>query len=270
MPKFDLSYPQLFKFLKEILNHKDRFNVNETHENCIYNALGLGISDRPKTLYKFGHDFASELQKTSITGDLSLVIKQEMLGAFRFLDSYIFTAVIIFDRDSDIRRFTSDGKRAEGTILAVIVFDDGRDIYFRIPFGKELPLEEFDYSNLESFSDKERRIAMSRLINGIVYINSGNPDLREYKRPTKEDKLSRKEKDRLVSLYGTEDAILVSWDWKKPRIYREGAWVVDGHGWWKPHGPNRSLRTWDWRTGHIRQRKPTDKCTDQHEESACD
>jgi len=92
----------------------------------------------------------------------------------------------------------------------------------------------------------------------VAYLKSGNPDLREYKPPLKGN-LVRRERDRIVSKFGNEECILVSWGWKKPHLEHKQVWEVEGHFFWAATGERRKKRTLTWRVGHTRERAEHDQ-----------
>lgn len=90
----------------------------------------------------------------------------------------------------------------------------------------------------------------------LVYIDSGNPDLREYRAPrtpkTENVKKLRRwtrQHDNLSLL----DMTLVGYDFKKPREYQVGETLVTGHFRWQPYGENRSKVKLIWIEPFTRQ-----------------
>jgi hypothetical protein len=233
-------------------------------ETAIRMSLGLDISSHPKQFYKFNNEFARELAKVSVNKIMGDSLFDGFCAAFRFLSCYIFVRVIKKEELTP----TPSGKMAIGVIAAFVIQDIKSKLnfpeshYFLIPFGGDFVEDagvsfESCKTNLPAEEDTPHlQSAFKWVLNSLAYIHSGKPDLRNYTAPKKEDKqTSRKEKDRIVNEFGNEDAILVSWGWKKPIICHMNNWEVSGHFWWKPYGPERKLRMLDWREGHLRSRQ---------------
>jgi hypothetical protein len=89
----------------------------------------------------------------------------------------------------------------------------------------------------------------------ILYINCGNPDLREYRAPKCERKGAKKIKqwerkhrdDPLV------DMIYVGFDFKKPRAYKEGETWIESYPRWQRYGKDLCFVKWIWVTPHPRK-----------------
>lgn len=89
----------------------------------------------------------------------------------------------------------------------------------------------------------------------LLYLNSGNPDLREYRAPRipltrDKKKLRRFEKE--MAEQSTIPMTLVGFDFKKPKIYTVGSAHVMGHFRWQPYGERLSKLKLIWIDPHIR------------------
>ena len=90
--------------------------------------------------------------------------------------------------------------------------------------------------------------ALRAIFNAVVYIKSPSSDLKVLRPvPT----LNKTEKKRIAAednSYWNSDthtAVLLNWEFKEPKEFKGRK----GHYWWKPCGPKKSLRVWDWRRG---------------------
>lgn len=88
----------------------------------------------------------------------------------------------------------------------------------------------------------------------LLYINSGDPDLREFKpapKPKNAKAIKRWRRENLA----TVPIILVGFDYKKPRQFASGESFVNTHERWQPYGPGKSLVKLIWVKEHTRHYK---------------
>lgn len=76
---------------------------------------------------------------------------------------------------------------------------------------------------------------MSYILKVALYLNSGDPDLREL-RPDKMTKAERRAFEKEHDCRADIPMTLVSWGWKKPVHYHTGVWSQAGHFRWQPYG----------------------------------
>lgn len=97
--------------------------------------------------------------------------------------------------------------------------------------------------------------AIRFILKCMVYLDSGDPDLREYRAPkppntTKVKKQRRWFKDHLN--HSLIDMTLVGFDFKKPRASSGEDISVSGHFRWQPYGPNREKVKLIWIDAYIK------------------
>jgi len=92
------------------------------------------------------------------------------------------------------------------------------------------------------------------LINTLVYINSGNPDLRPFKNRIRYDSVTGKPKSQFQSL--TEKEIqIVGYGWKKLPKYQKDSWYSSPHMGWRRCGKNWSEVKLCFIKGSMKKRK---------------
>lgn len=96
----------------------------------------------------------------------------------------------------------------------------------------------------------------------LLYINSGQPDLRAYRPPPppltqNPKKLRRWEKENADT--AMIPMTFVGYDWKKPRVFGVESTVVTGHFRWQPYGPGRAQVKLIWIDQHERHYETTNE-----------
>jgi hypothetical protein len=88
----------------------------------------------------------------------------------------------------------------------------------------------------------------------MVYLGSGDPDLREFRapRPTTQNPKKLKRWFKEHENKSLVDMTLVGFTWKKPRIYQVGETLVTGHPRWQPWGPGKTKVKLIWIEPHVR------------------
>lgn len=212
------------------------YKIEETGTKPIY----------PK-LYKFGKEFGRELAKADVS-DLPLSQLPEKFGGcleinghwfFVLLDLIGFRLNITELGNLICLHFSKDGLFCED--LTALLHHEFTKIDELIEF-------QLEKENNEAFKEEDFRL----MINALIYVTTGSPDLREYKPPERKSSEPRRVRDRIIAEYGNDECVLVSWGWKKPRQTHTSEWEVQGHFWWAPVGQGRSRRELRWREGHTR------------------
>lgn len=93
------------------------------------------------------------------------------------------------------------------------------------------------------------------LLKAIVYIDSGDPDLREYRPPRKPMTHDPKKLRRWNREHADHCKIpmtLVGYNFKKPTVYTVGETTVTGHFRWQPYGAGRERVKLIWIDPHVR------------------
>lgn len=95
------------------------------------------------------------------------------------------------------------------------------------------------------------------LMKFLIYLGSGEPDLRFYRapKPTTENPKKLKRWLREQENRSMVDMTLVGFGWKKPRVYQVGETTVTGHPRWQPYGPRKEKVKLIWIEPHIRHYK---------------
>jgi hypothetical protein len=250
------------KINKKTLTFSDVFGALKNYEgkvepgSSLDRAMGFTEINLPMGRYKFANDFSRELIKVDIDFDL------EQLGDYDFRAAIeINGRIILVCYNLYGGRKSSDGRKLDAVLTAIGFHKKTHeDFHFIIPIGGDfgslksqipdgLPEEIEGALNKINMVEEYRNVA-----NAVAYLRSGNPDLREYKAPVN-GQHSKRDRDRLIQEFGSEDCMLVSWDWKKPKIYHTDGWEVEGHFFWAACGKGREKRVLTWRTGHKKGRK---------------
>lgn len=120
----------------------------------------------------------------------------------------------------------------------------------RHPYEKPLD-EDFSYKKL--------------LINMLVYIHTGKPDIRSFKNHIRYDSVTKKPKSTFT--YLTEkDVTLVGYNWKKPPNYSSNMWYSKPHLGWRWCGVGRTEMRLVWVRGALKSRKAANGAQEEGEE----
>ena len=104
-------------------------------------------------------------------------------------------------------------------------------------------------------SNKDGETMARFIFNSIIYINSGEPDLRLFKH-RKPPATNKKKRLRLFEKNNPEhDVIMVGLDFMKPKQYAVGSTMVKLHTRWQPYGPGLSKVKLIWIEPHERHFK---------------
>lgn len=222
--------------------------------NILKRAAGLELDNMSK-LYKFNGDFAKELVTKTTFNPRIYEILQTNRYVFDIFGRWVFISV-----RTGSGNITETNKSAQVYIEAYVHYKNSKKgAWYAIPLGQDFPLEPNiamekvePYAECGALPPETREIDIACAFNGLSYVLSGQPDLREYKPPTKEERLTRKERDRIIQQKGNEECIWVSWGWKKPKQFSDKEFYTKGHYWWCPIGKGKLVRDWRWRNGHYK------------------
>jgi hypothetical protein len=120
-------------------------------------------------------------------------------------------------------------------------------------FRKDLTPEEYTKitnTTLGWFSAVVREL-LPELVNYLVYIISGQPDLRSWRPPPR----PKSKKPKVVRNYENLSSVpitLVGYNWKKATIYSVDSTTVSGHFRWQPYGKELSMVKLIWIDAHTR------------------
>jgi hypothetical protein len=97
--------------------------------------------------------------------------------------------------------------------------------------------------------------SMNSLFAALVYVLSGQPDLRFYKNPVRtQSPQSRTPIKADKHLSSAVDIHLVNYSWKKDPVYKKGVWRVRWHKRLQPYGPDKKLTKLVYIQQHWRER----------------
>lgn len=264
-----LNYRQTVEYMRDFITYYNKHLPAGAKASagggCFY-LNGNTYNPTLPTLYKFGKDFGIELQKADISEILTSQLPRQFQGCFEINDNWFFVCLRddtysdpdLFIHAINMRKTNS----SEWFDLSTEIGIGHAKIEDMIKWRRETDEEILDkMKDLDAFMVKQKmtpwrdRFDETRfrlLINALVYVTTGSPDLREYKPPERKSSEPRRVRDRIIAEYGNDECVLVSWGWKKPRQSHTSEWEVSGHFWWAPVGQGRSRRELRWREGHTR------------------
>ena len=187
--------------------------------------------------YKFGKDFGSELVKTHVNLNLFNLLPEGSESKHIQINEFWIACNTY---RGNIPRETPSGKFALGYVYGAL-FNMKTQLYHY--HYSPLGLDFSEDINFDNFTDDVKPAARV-VMNALLYLHSGTPDLREYKVP----QASRRIRDDHIRRYGKEPCILVGYDWKKPRLEHS----VRGHWRWQPYGEKLSKVKLIWIDAHNR------------------
>lgn len=183
------------------------------------------------------------------------------------IQAYIYVMSPLFDRDGNpTMQFDSlkiavpkGASSVEQSVIAALsnhlgnYNDKGEFDPDVINFGKS----DFGSSNARIINVDTSSHYYFYLLKCLIYIQSGDPDLRKYRPP----KIESKNPKKIRSFYRKHHdnslipMILVGYDFKKPVVYQVGETSVTGHFRWQPYGEGRTKVKLIWIDEHLRHYK---------------
>lgn len=219
---------------------------------CLY-PIAKFSHEPYKKIYRFGEDFADSLKEVDLNISIANIPYPSSTICIEFLHNVVYLSVIrskkvlatLFDR-----RLKQDECTA-GYLIWDIMHDGSLTI-------KELA----DRMGTEWVPDAHTKESGSKmfawLFNALVYLQSGDPDLRELTPHVDDKTKGRRERDRARQLNenkATLPVILVGYDWKKPKRFLVDQTSVAGHFRWQPCGEKFSQVKLIWIDEHLRTYK---------------
>jgi hypothetical protein len=121
----------------------------------------------------------------------------------------------------------------------------------------------------ESLSNCEQQDFVRFCFNLLLYIHSGDPDIREYRNQIKYQSNTSKTPVRAHKDLSQETIYLVGYNWKKPIIvnYDASNWEREGHFRWQHYGQNNSLIKLIWISPTVCMRKSNLLCQNPQDQS---
>ena len=232
---------------------------NENYKLWTVLGVALNIIQREairgkETIYKIGKNFASELKKVNANVDMKYLhfphisilieIPPGILSHPETTSNSITAVVIIPSRDQTylVCAMSADTEKINHFAIDPILHQFTEDFINQATRAWSLT------GNVSQQSITE---LLQFICNVLMYLKSGNPDLREY-RPKHKKSFKIKGKS-----YGAADkndifSILVGFDYKKPKLYSVDNTQVSGHFRWQPYGEAYSKIKLIWIDSHIR------------------
>lgn len=238
------------------LTHKDRERII-TPEIGGYFMLFMFSQGR---IFKMANDFSKELQKVQLnvkpaaiptTDDRIICIEFPDTMHFHMGDGdYVKTVYVMVTREEMTTQscvkpvlfihcmFPLHKVRLDGTID----YGDFEIQEFGLPFkdkdhtfeeALQLAKDNSEYTTVFNFE------LYRYLLNCLIYIHSGDPDLREYQKPTPDPGQRARQFRRRTVDKSTVDMTLVGFNYMKNPTYSAEMWGRKGHFRWQPYGPNR-------------------------------
>lgn len=233
-------------------------------------------------IFKIAREFGEQLSKVNLRLSTQYVpdcepICIEFPESIRFFDSnnndYFHCAIVIAETNSmgaiDFQGvepkkivqmffpcYREDGTPKWETNLLTLTFRENEEIDAAIERAKECsshPLSSPD--------------AAIYVMKALVYIDSGDPDLRQYRAPRAETKNPKKLR-RFMKEHADHslvDMTLVGFSFKKPRTYLVNEVAVTGHFRWQPYGTHRDKVKLIWIEPHVRHYGSQEKTDENHE-----
>ena len=277
------------------LDQQERENV--ISENIVDHMPVGTIStfkEHGANIYKIARNFGEHLFKINLNIQAKFLPKK-ICYCIEFPENIRFEHPPFFEEEIKALKYTLPKKTY---ITCVYVFSDEDEIvltddrkivkylYYYMPHmdenGKLVSFSSFEHGQINWFSEDENldevlerhnKVStvqapegfLEYMIKCILYINSGDPDLRPYKAPaitTNKPKhirrfLKQHENQSLV------DVTLVGYDFKKPKLYKVDETWVETFPRWQPYGPGRGKIKLIWVAPHSRHYKLTAKEVDE-------
>jgi hypothetical protein len=225
------------------------------------------ITGRP--IYKMAREFSHELSKVKLdvaTGNIPyglpmfcVEFPEDMrfdLGDEKFAHCvYIFT--------TEERGTTDDGTLAKRYIQFTIpLYDKDGNLTLEIQeFG--VPVTDLaqtfeqaaERAHGHSTINHMNRDFVNFCLNCLLYICSGDPDLRDNRAQKPPQTRKAKQLRKWHREHNTLDVMLVGYNFKKPITYNVGSTTVSGHFRWQPYGTGRQQVKLIWIDAHERHFK---------------
>jgi hypothetical protein len=208
-------------------------NAQSTHSYELMKEFSAG----PRNIYRFADTFAQELVKCNLDGLARLATEKQGIFCIEILGCAAY--VKVESLNLKVHMYVDQGSITWQITTSEI--NDNLSAYLQKTFA-------------DSQKFLEKLTVMTSILNALVYLNSGNPDLREY-RPVKLEGLSRRERDRIRQSADNPPQVpvtLVGFDWLKPPLYSVDNTQVRGHFRWQPVGVGRAQVRLTWVTPHTR------------------
>lgn len=227
-------------------------------------------------IYKIGREFGDVLRKVDLDVKADLVPEIPYYFCVEFPEHIAFhdhaqsdwfccAYLAVQKRSEHYKPVDRHGKDLYCTIDIILpcYYSDGRAkpeenntiLAFR---DKDEKLSEcIDRAQANSTHPINCKEVFEYIVKFLIYLGSGEPDLREYRapRPTTHDPKKTRRWAREHHNRSLVDMTLVGFSWKKQRPYKVGETTVTGHPRWQPWGPGRTKVKLIWIEPFVRHYK---------------
>ena len=238
-------------------------------------------------IYKMGRDFGNQLNKVDLKLKGSMLPSSMAPICIEFPENLELrlggprgeTAkcayVWIMDEDADGSRVTMVHQRNWHELDEAEEISTDKVILTLIPVYKADGKLDFHYydtgslgiddnQSIESAIERSNKVSttpwstnvINYILKCVLYIHSGDPDLREFRAPTPPNSSKKKAKfvksHENLSLY---DLIYVGYGYKKEMFFYKDSTEVSGHFRWQPYGEGLSKVKLIWIDAHTRNYK---------------
>jgi len=227
-----------------------------------------------KKNYRISKDFSEALADASLDVSCKYIPKKNISYNIQFHKEMVLSSIFGDPKDFyrncyvAIEKCDTERDKIKGYLKRVMlvfpIYKDGTDYistydYINLVFRdenqkvSEAILDSADQLEESHKLTQKGKGVIKYITNIILYLNSGDPDLRELKKPnipknTKNIKKFHKKNKQKTLL----DIIDVGFNYMKGIIYRVSATVVRGHFRWQPFGPGREQIKLIWINEHPR------------------
>jgi hypothetical protein len=215
-------------------------------------------------IYRLAREFAEDLSEVKLDIKAVHLPVTEDVICFEFPENvrfhlgdrkYAHCVYLFCTHERDL--FHPDGKLRKGYLQMLIpLYNEFGQLEADIPiqefglsiFDLNAPLDEVISDSIaKSTYTYTNRKFIDFVVNCLVYLNSGDPDLREYRAPKPPKTNKAKEQRRWVRQHENQSLVnmtLVGYEWKKARTFVEGKVIRIGHPRWQPYKPGGPGTEW--------------------------
>lgn len=237
-------------------------------------------------VYKIGEDFGRVLMKADLKAPVAALEYDGIIRCIEFPDSIEFNMgdgdwgrvayVAAYARvDEDDKYFILEGEKFDLRVEIVVplmrlqsrILQSGHD-NIRVMLKSGEDLETGVTRSLDKIAKDGHQCGfsvemVSYIVKCLLYIHSGEPDLRAFRPMLKPRHSDPKKHVKAIERWRASNwfdipVTLVGFDYQKPRQYAVDETFVDTHLRWQPCGPGRRQVKLVWVSPHVRHFKKTD------------
>lgn len=278
-PSLDISKRSNRPFLAQLaelstwLEENPRARVVKSNPNYGVESQTLSFfaifKSQGSKIYRIAQEFGDQLSKVSLKIENKYLKADDKVICIEFPEGIRFnlgnnafahcTYVVIAKSDDNVRDRTGAPIVKHVRLMTPLFTEKGSDTFAFDTLGINFISEEETFetafsrakanSSWNYFNDDFIRF----VFNSYLYIQSGDPDLRDFKAPkppTNPKDLRRFERQNETK--STLDMTLVGFNYKKPTLFSKDSTTVSGHWRWQPFGENRARVKLIWIDEHVR------------------